>query len=63
MLEWPRCFATAAAIDWHDKPDREHRGLVDAVRSGDVEEACRVLTRHIEDAGEILVAAVGRVSG
>ncbi|WP_246793056.1 GntR family transcriptional regulator [Burkholderia perseverans] len=56
-------YATAAVIDWHDKSEQEHRGLVDAVRRGDVEAACSILARHIEDAGEILVAAVARVSG
>lgn len=47
--------ATASCVAWDPASQREHRQLLAAVRKGDVEEACRLLEKHILDAGETLV--------
>ena len=39
----------------HTLAQREHRALLEVVRSGDVEQACALLTRHIMDAGKSLI--------
>lgn len=52
-------YATATVIDWHAKSEDEHTGILDAVRRRDVTSACECMARHIDDAGAILVAAVG----
>lgn len=46
---------TASCVAWDPGSQREHLELLDAVRQGEVERACRLLEAHIEDAGEILV--------
>ena len=52
-------YATAAVIDWNSRSEGEHMKILDAVRSRDVESACLQMEQHINDAGEILVTAVG----
>lgn len=46
---------TASCVAWDPGSQREHLELLDAVRQGEVERACRLLEAHIEEAGEILV--------
>lgn len=46
---------TASCVVWDPGSQREHLELLDAVRQGEVERACRLLEAHIEEAGEILV--------
>lgn len=52
-------YATAAVIEWEEKSEEEHLSIIDAVRARDVAAACALLEKHIDDAGDILVAAVG----
>jgi len=47
--------ATASCVAWDPGSQREHQQLLAAVRKGDVEKACRLLEKHIADAGETLV--------
>jgi DNA-binding GntR family transcriptional regulator len=47
--------ATASCVAWDPGSQREHRQLLAAVRKGDVEQACRLLEKHIADAGETLM--------
>ena len=51
-------YATATQIDWNAKSDAEHVSMMAAIRARDIDLACALLGRHIEDSGEILVAAV-----
>ena len=51
-------YATAAVIDWNVKSADERLGIMDATKRRDVAAACALLERHINDAGDILVAAV-----
>lgn len=46
---------TASCVAWDPGSQREHLELLDAVRHGEVERACRLLEAHIAEAGEILV--------
>ena len=52
-------YATAAIIDWNEKSEAEHVALMDAIKRRDIGSACDLLERHIHDAGDILVVAVG----
>lgn len=52
-------YATATVVEWEAKSAEEHSALLDAVRARDVEAACALLEKHIDDAGDILAAAVG----
>lgn len=52
-------YATATMIEWEGKSEEEHLEIVNAVKARDIPSACALLERHINDAGEILVAAVG----
>jgi len=56
-------YATATVIDWRPKSEEEHLGILDAIKRRDIASACAFLERHINDAGEILVAAVGALRG
>lgn len=56
-------YATAAVIDWNAKSEEEHRDMIDAIKRRDVAAACALLERHIDDAAEILVDAVGTLRG
>ena len=51
-------YAIAAAIDWNVKSADEHLGIMDTIQRRDVAFACALLERHINDAGDILVAAM-----
>ena len=46
---------TASCVAWDPGSQRDHQQLLAAVRKGDVERACRLLEKHIADAGETLV--------
>jgi DNA-binding GntR family transcriptional regulator len=52
-------YATATVIEWEEKSEEEHLSILDAVKARDVVAACALLEKHIDDAGKILVAAVG----
>jgi len=56
-------YATATVIDWSAKSEEEHLGIMDAIKRRDIASACAFLDRHINDAGDILVAAVGTLQG
>jgi DNA-binding GntR family transcriptional regulator len=56
-------YATATVIDWNVKSEEEHVGIMDAIKRRDVASACDFLERHINNAGDILVAAVGTLPG
>jgi DNA-binding GntR family transcriptional regulator len=47
--------ATASCVAWDPGSQREHQQLLVAVRKGDAERACRLLEKHIADAGETLL--------
>ena len=48
-------YATASCVAWDPGSQREHVQLLDAVRRGDADLACRLLQEHVLEAGEILV--------
>jgi DNA-binding GntR family transcriptional regulator len=54
-------YATATLVEWEAKSAEEHSALLDAVGARDVEAACALLEKHIDDAGQILAAAVGEL--
>lgn len=56
-------YATATVIDWNAKSEEEHLGIMGAIKRRDIASACAFLERHINDAGDILVAAVGTLQG
>jgi len=50
------------ALDYVERSDAEHRGILDACRRRDADEACARLADHIEGAGRALVAELQRPS-
>lgn len=49
-------FATWKDLDWQPRSDSEHWAILDAVKLGDSERACRLLDEHIREAGQALIA-------
>ncbi len=54
-------YATATVIDWNTKSEAEHLDIMAAIKARDIESACTLMEEHINDAGEILIAAVGKL--
>ena len=54
-------YATATVIDWHPASQQEHLDLIQAIKARKVALACSLLERHINEAGEILIAAVRKL--
>lgn len=56
-------YATASIVDWSAKSEEEHLVMMDAIRRRDINAACTVLEQHVNDAGDILAAAVAKLPG
>jgi DNA-binding GntR family transcriptional regulator len=54
-------YATATLIDWNPASQAEHLDIIKAVKARKVALACSLLERHINEAGDILIAAVRRL--
>jgi DNA-binding GntR family transcriptional regulator len=48
-------FATWKDLDWQPRSDSEHWAILDAMRIGDGETACRLLEDHVREAGQALI--------
>ena len=48
-------FATWKDLDWQPRSDSEHWAILDAMRIGDAETACRLLQDHVREAGQALI--------
>ncbi|MCA7972080.1 GntR family transcriptional regulator [Burkholderia sp. AU39826] len=51
-------YATWQRLEWQDRSNDEHRNIVRAIRDGDVDAACAVLSAHILAAGDALAQAL-----
>ncbi|MCA8242283.1 MULTISPECIES: GntR family transcriptional regulator [Burkholderia] len=51
-------YATWQRLEWQDRSNDEHRNIVRAIREGDVDAACAVLSAHILAAGDALAQAL-----
>ncbi len=49
-----------AQTNGRERAEREHAEIVRLCRSGSYKQACKVLTNHIDTAGQALVALIGR---
>jgi len=52
-------YATSTLIEWDVKSENEHLKILEAIKAKDRRSACALMEKHINDAGDILVAAVG----
>jgi len=52
-------YATSTLIEWDVKSENEHLQSLEAIRAKDGRSACALMEKHIDDAGCILVDAVG----
>ena len=50
--------ATWREFHWQPQSDAEHRAILEAVETGNAEEACNLLSAHVTAAGEALAAAL-----
>jgi DNA-binding GntR family transcriptional regulator len=51
-------YATWASLGWQTQSDAEHRSILVAIEKGQAQVACRLLAKHILDAGRALAAAL-----
>lgn len=54
-------YATATIIDWNPSSQDEHLEIIAVVKTRDTARACVLLEQHIVQAGDLLLAAVGRL--
>ena len=53
-------YVVADELDYADRSHNEHRELLEMCRARDTRRACALLERHIHDACQVMLAALGR---
>lgn len=56
-------YAAAFETNWDPQSKDEHSRILEAIRSRDVEKACRTIERHVLDSADILIMAIRQRQG